>query len=245
MYHASLQKPVPPHILDHHRKRGADIIEDFAVYVRPGVRRFLTEIASFADVYGFTAGTRGYAEPVFRHLDPDRNVFRHVLYRDSCRPLMGGRAFTKDLTSFGQEVFLPQRTLLIDNNPMSFQCQPSNGLLVPDFLGGEGEHDAGDIFNPVSCDNNNNSNNKSNHNSSGSSNSSNAAAGGGVAAATLPGTRGFYGLEYGVLHLLLRLGEEQDVRPILEDLLLRTLYEQRRLQEEVNGAAPLRRPSAG
>ena len=126
---------------------GAIIIEDFAVLKRPFVHEFLDAVAKIADVYAYTAGTEGYAKPVFEHLDPQNKIFKKVLYRDSCVKIRGvcrSRLITlqsgqvqylKDLSKFGNEIFLPSRTVLIDNNPISFHLQPNNGLLVPDFYG--------------------------------------------------------------------------------------------------------------
>lgn len=129
-----------------HREKGAVIIEDFAVYVRPHLEIFLEGITEFADVYAYTAGTKGYASHVFKHIDPERTIFQKILYRHNCVPAAGPlrsfliplkskqRQYLKDLRKFGDEVYIPERTVLVDNNPISFTLQPSNGLLVPDFI---------------------------------------------------------------------------------------------------------------
>lgn len=130
-----------------HKDNGAVLIEDFAVYIRPNLTTFLSGIAEIADVYAYTAGTEGYAKHVFNHIDPKNSIFRHILYRHNCVPVRGPirsfliplqsgqQQYLKDLRRFGDEIFVPERTVLVDNNPISFQLQPQNGLLVPDYTG--------------------------------------------------------------------------------------------------------------
>ena len=113
---------------------GAIFIDDFAVTERPGVHSFLDEISQFADIYAYTAGTEGYASHVFKHLDPHGKIFKKLLFRDSCVRTMDGQ-YRKDLKKFGDNVYIPERTVLIDNNPTSFVIQPKNGILIPDFFG--------------------------------------------------------------------------------------------------------------
>ncbi|CAN0450819.1 unnamed protein product, partial [Laminaria digitata] len=42
-------------------------------------------------------------------------------------------AFLKDLSVLGIESTDMSRTVLVDNNPLSFICQPTNGVLVASF----------------------------------------------------------------------------------------------------------------
>ena len=44
----------------------------------------------------------------------------------------GGVQYLKDLTAISSDL---QRCVLVDNNPISFLCQPKNGIPVPDFVG--------------------------------------------------------------------------------------------------------------
>lgn len=134
-----------------HKGNGAVIIEDFAVYIRPNLTSFLQGISEVADVYAYTAGSEGYAKHVFDHLDPEQTVFQRILYRHNCVPVRGPIRsyliplnsghfqYLKDLRRFGDEIFIPQRTVLVDNNPISFQLQPENGLLVPDYTAAPGQ----------------------------------------------------------------------------------------------------------
>jgi CTD small phosphatase-like protein 2 len=58
-------------------------------------------------------------------------------YRHDCRQVTGpwGTQYLKDLAAVVPPSTDPGRLVLVDNNPISFVCQPSNGIRVPDFHG--------------------------------------------------------------------------------------------------------------
>ena len=92
--------------------------------------------------YVFTAGTQPYAEPLLDTLDPQRELLQGRLYRDHCREVVlssGSYQYLKDLRAALEMAGVDEedfsRVVLVDNNPMSFVCQPSNGIPVPDFTG--------------------------------------------------------------------------------------------------------------
>lgn len=97
-------------------------------YIRPHLNVFLQGISEFADVYGCTACPKEGAVPVFNYLDPQKTLFKRILYREDLGDCPG-----KDLRLFGDEVFIPERTVLVDDCRYNFCNQPSNGLLVPKF----------------------------------------------------------------------------------------------------------------
>ena len=94
--------------------------------MRPGLSEFLEGLARFCEVVVFTAAMPDYAGPVLDHLDPTGKLISRRLYRNSCRLVRG--VFLKDLSALGS-VFAsnPGRCVLLDNNPCSFLCQPTNG----------------------------------------------------------------------------------------------------------------------
>ncbi|CAM9100605.1 unnamed protein product [Phaeothamnion confervicola] len=97
---------------------------------RPGLDAFLEALARDHDTVVFTAAMPDYAGPVLDRIDPTGKLLRKRLYRDSCRQVKG--AFLKDLGAFAPNGDL-SRVVLVDNNPLSFICQPSNGILVTSF----------------------------------------------------------------------------------------------------------------
>ena len=105
------------------------------IYIRPGLKDFLTEVSKIAEVYAFTAGLPVYARPVIKELDPAGTIFKTVLYREDCTQVrtVDKMFYSKDLKSFGKDVFDPERTILVDNNILSFVMQPNNGVHIKDF----------------------------------------------------------------------------------------------------------------
>ncbi len=98
------------------------------VALRPGLREFLVKLASKYHIAVYTAAVQSYANPVLDVIDPKGELFNQRFFRCSCRELNG--AFLKDLSrAFGKD-FEPTRCVLVDNNPLSFMCQPHNGILL-------------------------------------------------------------------------------------------------------------------
>ena len=70
------------------RMAGADCVyvedkedaEWFSAVLRSGLRQFLKELSSFAEIVVFTAGTQGYAEPLLKKVDPE-GFISHILTR--------------------------------------------------------------------------------------------------------------------------------------------------------------------
>eukprot|EP00903_Cladosiphon_okamuranus_P009290 g8864.t1 len=98
---------------------------------RPGLDPFLEALARDYNTIVFTAAMPDYAGPVLDYIDPKGTLFHRRLYRSSCRQVKG--AFLKDLSVLGLESTDMSRTVLVDNNPLSFICQPTNGILVASF----------------------------------------------------------------------------------------------------------------
>lgn len=105
------------------------------VLKRPDVDEFLRACAAEFEVYTFTAGIQDYAEPLLDNLDQGRGMLAGRFYRHDCREVLVpavGFQYLKDLTAVTADL---HRCVLVDNNPLSFVCQPRNGIPVPDFVG--------------------------------------------------------------------------------------------------------------
>ncbi|KAL7453119.1 hypothetical protein ACHAWC_004801 [Mediolabrus comicus] len=122
---------------------------------RPNLDIFLKEITSRYETYIFTAAMEVYASPVLDVLDPNNEMFRGRFYRDTCvySPDLG--VYAKDLCEVlrQRKVIInseemkeecyddennclecdERRVVLVDNNPLSFLPNPSNGILVSSF----------------------------------------------------------------------------------------------------------------
>ncbi|DAZ97474.1 TPA: hypothetical protein N0F65_009957 [Lagenidium giganteum] len=95
---------------------------------RPGLDRFLEEANKHFDLYVFTAGLEAYGKPILDVLDPKGTLFAGRFFRESCQLRKG--MFLKDLRVVRRDL---SRVILVDNNPVSFLTQPSNGIPVPSF----------------------------------------------------------------------------------------------------------------
>ena len=93
----------------------------------PFTCQFLDECMRKYDTYVFTAGMELYASPLLDVLD-SQNRLKGRLYRQHCRHYRG--YFLKDISVVPSDL---SRTVLVDNNPISFGVQPSNGIPVPNF----------------------------------------------------------------------------------------------------------------
>jgi Dullard-like phosphatase family protein len=127
---------------------GSPVVDSFCVSLpdgdlvmvnkRPFLHEFLKEITSKFETHIFTAAMEVYASPVLDVLDPKKNMLSKRFYRDSCSVHEELGVYVKDLKSVlgnqqQQTKFNEKRVVLIDNNPLSFLANPSNGILVSNF----------------------------------------------------------------------------------------------------------------
>lgn len=97
--------------------------------MRPGVLEFLNKTSKDFDLYVFTAATKEYADLVLDTLDPGKVLFHRRLYRTECSRTRQGY-YTKDLRKITSNL---ERVVLVDNNPICFVPQPTNGIWIPSF----------------------------------------------------------------------------------------------------------------
>eukprot|EP00941_MAST-03F_sp_MAST-3F-sp1_P006056 g6056.t1 len=104
--------------------------EKLQVNVRPGLFEFLAKASARFEVRLWTAGNRSYATQVINQIDPDGTIFSGQMFRDSCIEKNG--LYLKDLRKV-PNVDLT-RTVLVDNNPLSYVFQPRNGIHIANFF---------------------------------------------------------------------------------------------------------------
>lgn len=102
------------------------------VHERPFLHDFLHEVSQKYETHIFTAAMEVYAKPVLKKLDPHGKIFTHAWYRESCQLDSNVGAYVKNLGFCWDEEKL-KRTVLVDNNPLSFLANPENGVLVSSF----------------------------------------------------------------------------------------------------------------
>jgi len=97
-------------------------IFDVFCRVRPHLEEFLKECAKMFELVLFTASQDNYANKVLDHVDP-AGYIQHRLFRRHCTKVRGN--FVKDLSLLGRSL---SQTIIIDNSPLTFALQPSNGI---------------------------------------------------------------------------------------------------------------------
>ncbi|EPR62486.1 Dullard family phosphatase domain-containing protein [Toxoplasma gondii RUB] len=111
------------------------------VYVRPYTKIFLDLASQICEIVVFTASTQSYADQVLAHLDPDRRLVHHRLYRQHCTMINGG--YVKDLRLLGRDI---SRVVLADNSPISMALQPDNGVLVSSWTSDDSDSELMDLL---------------------------------------------------------------------------------------------------
>ncbi|CAI2360865.1 unnamed protein product [Moneuplotes crassus] len=94
------------------------------VYVqkRPGVDKFLKEMAKYYELVIYTASLSKYANPLLDWLDP-QDLCSHRLFREHCTFQSG--IFVKDLDRLDRDL---KDTIIIDNSPASYFLHPQCAL---------------------------------------------------------------------------------------------------------------------
>lgn len=102
------------------------------VHERPHLHEFLAKVSEKYETHIFTAAMEVYAKPVLKMLDPHGTIFTQSWYRESCTLDSNVGAYVKNLGfAWGGDQL--KRTVLVDNNPLSFLANPENGILVSSF----------------------------------------------------------------------------------------------------------------
>lgn len=117
---------------------------EIGIYLRPGVRKFLSILNTYFNIAIFTAAEKDYTDAIIRYLDPNNDIFKFCLYRYNCINL-NDLICIKDLRILGN--INMNKTVLIDNNIYSFACQLNNGILINSFYGDENDVE---LFNVLS-----------------------------------------------------------------------------------------------
>ena len=94
---------------------------------RPGVDKFLSEMAQYYEIVLYTPSHEGVAEPVIANLDKNGAIM-HRLYRDACYYKNG--TYVKDLKSLNRNT---NKIVLLDDDPAAAQMDPANLIRVKPY----------------------------------------------------------------------------------------------------------------
>ena len=117
--------------------------ENKKMMVRPGLYEFLDNLMKLkCELVIFTSSNKKYAEKIIDEIEKDKKYFKKRLYRENC--VLIGSAYVKDLSKLGRDL---SKTIIIDNDFVSFYLQQENGILIKPFTGKNNEQNDKTLFN--------------------------------------------------------------------------------------------------
>jgi len=99
-----------------------DVVHFVYVSKRPGVDKFLIEMAKHYEIVIYTASLNKYADPLLDLLDPKKTI-RHRIFRESCVYYEGN--YVKDLSLIDRDL---SQSIIVDNSPASYIFHPANAI---------------------------------------------------------------------------------------------------------------------
>jgi carboxy-terminal domain RNA polymerase II polypeptide A small phosphatase len=96
----------------------------YYVVKRPGVDKFLVEMAKHYEIVVFTAANQAYADPLLDLLDTNR-VIRTRLYSQHCMYDPKTDVSLKDLSRLNRDL---SQTIIVDDRPTSYSLHPDNAI---------------------------------------------------------------------------------------------------------------------
>jgi len=105
-----------------------DVVHFVYVAKRPGVDKFLVDMAKHYEIVIYTASLNKYADPLLDLLDP-KQVIRTRLFRESC--VFDEGNYVKDLSLLDRDL---SQTIIVDNSPSSYIFHPQNAIDCSSFI---------------------------------------------------------------------------------------------------------------
>lgn len=101
------------------------------INIRPYAREVLESLAKHFELVVFTASHSCYANVVIDHLDPNKNLISHRLFREHCFETESGM-YIKDLRVIRNRDL--SQVVLVDNAAYSYFLQLDNGIPIVPFF---------------------------------------------------------------------------------------------------------------
>ncbi len=112
------------------------------IYLRPGLFDFLKIVKENFDLYIYTASTLSYCNAIINLIDPEKNIFKDILFRNDCINI-NNQIFIKDISIFDKI----ENVIIVDNSLYSFMNQISNGILINSFYGDKSDMELLNVMN--------------------------------------------------------------------------------------------------
>ncbi|CAK93267.1 unnamed protein product (macronuclear) [Paramecium tetraurelia] len=102
----------------------------FGTFIRPYCLQFLQLLNKHANLFVFTSSNIKYATTIMQILDPQKDLFQGLFFRDHCT-ILQDNSQVKDIKIISSDL---TKIILIDNNPQCFIPEPFNGIPIVPFL---------------------------------------------------------------------------------------------------------------
>lgn len=117
-----------------------EVRQPILVYERDNMHHFLKYLKdskSEIETIVFTRAERIYVDALLKIIDPDREIFQHVLTQNACYRLVKDDDdidhFLKDISRFKNRRL--ERSVLADTDTLNFAMTPENGLPIMPYNG--------------------------------------------------------------------------------------------------------------
>ena len=105
--------------------------------------KVLEEISKVYEVIVFTASHESYANTILDHIEGDKRLVHHRLYRQHCIKYKG-KVHIKDLRVLGRDL---ASVIIVDNAPYSFASQIDNGYPIIPFYDNKQDEEMEGLWN--------------------------------------------------------------------------------------------------
>ena len=115
------------------------IVDEYFVYKRPGLDKFLDFISPIYDVAIWTSSSEDYAQEVVKNIFPQNYPLKFIYGRTKCTLTFlwdqNEYIYAKNLSKLKKKKYSLEKILIIDDNPEKLKRNYGNHIRVEPFVG--------------------------------------------------------------------------------------------------------------
>lgn len=115
------------------------IVDEYFVYKRPGLDKFLDFISPIYDVAIWTSSSEDYAQEVVKNIFPQNYPLKFLYGRTKCTLKFlwdqNEYVYTKNLSKLKKKKYSLEKVLIIDDSPEKLKRNYGNHIRVEPFMG--------------------------------------------------------------------------------------------------------------